>query len=188
MTELWYLHKHTCKYLIEDSVYQQYNVTLHYIQKFCCRKRTKCIPRGGKIQNISAGEYPQTPLKRFVIHTVCHLSTLSVVCSLSVDAPPPPPPPSITFVNAGKSDIWSNKVFKTFGHKKVKNQSYQSAPSFFPRVRVSTYRTIKGCKTRTLATVLDNKGMKGIIYIYINQSDIVCVKNILFQYKIYKKV
>jgi hypothetical protein len=82
-------------YLTEVSVSLKYNVTLYI--KNCFRKRTECGPRGDKIRKFSADKFFQNPptiaydtTPNFLSPvTICHLSILGIVWSLSVDDPSP---------------------------------------------------------------------------------------------------
>jgi hypothetical protein len=102
VTGLWYLYiKIPCKCLTEDSVYLQHNVIL-YIQNSVSENARIAVLGVEKYKNFlrenipipSTIRYDTTPNFLLPI-TIWHLSTLSIVWFLFVDAstPPPPPPP-----------------------------------------------------------------------------------------------
>jgi hypothetical protein len=84
-----------CKYLTEDSVYLQYNVTL-YIQKSVSENAQNAVLASKGWKNIKCfwGRTPPDPptitygtTSNFLVPaiTICHLSTLSIVWSLFVN-------------------------------------------------------------------------------------------------------
>jgi hypothetical protein len=88
VTEWWYLHKHIpCKYLTEDSVYLQHNVTL-YIQKSVSENA-----RNAALGVEKYYYYIRPHTKLFVTNNL--LSSLHTQDSMVpfFILPPPPPPP-----------------------------------------------------------------------------------------------